>query len=81
MNETKKHETGKVDATPDQPSVRKLRALDADVSGRRLKVVFTEYSGRAGERCLLDRGLARLYERQGKVRIVNDNKQEQRKEE
>ena len=72
MNETKKHETGKVDATPDQPSVRKLRALDADVSGRKLKVVFTEYSGRAGERCLLDRGLARLYERQGKVRIVKN---------
>lgn len=62
-------------------SRRKLLLLDADVSGRKLKVVFTEASGRAGERVLLDRGLAVIYERQGKVRIVNDNKQEQRKEE
>jgi len=84
MNETRKQETGPVaaDANPQpQQANRKLRLLDADASGRKLKVVFTESSGRAGARCLLDRGLARLYEGQGKVRIINDTNNENKKEE
>lgn len=83
MNDTRKQETGPAHAdTNPQPqqTARKLRLLDADVASRKLKVVFTESSGRAGERCLLDRGLARLYEGQGKVRIINENNKEQEKE-
>lgn len=81
MNDTRKQETGPAhaDTNPQQPS-RKLHLLDTDVASRKLKVVFTESSGRAGERCLLDRGLARLYEGQGKVRIINENNKEQEKE-
>lgn len=84
MNDTRKQETGQAGtdakAQPQQQTGRKLRLLDADLSCRKLKVVFTESSGRAGERCLLDRGLARLYEGQGKVRIINENNKEQEKE-
>lgn len=81
MNDTRKKQTGQVPTeTKPQTAPRKLKLLDADAGGRKLKVVFTESSGRAGERCLLDRGLARLYEGQGKVRIINENNKEQEKE-
>lgn len=81
MNDTRKKQTGQVPTeTKPQTAPRKLKLLDADTGGRKLKVVFTESSGRAGERCLLDRGLARLYEGQGKVRIINENNKEQEKE-
>ena len=83
MEKERKNEEQKAqaDRTTAADSRRKLLLLDADVSGRKLKVVFTEASGRAGERVLLDRGLAVIYERQGKARIIRENDNNVKKKE
>lgn len=52
------------------PTDRKLATTDKDLSAHKVKVVFTARSRRSGERAEIDRGLARMYERQGKVLII-----------
>ena len=53
-----------------QPRDRELTTTDKDQSAHKVKVVFTTRSRRSGERAEIDRGLARMYERQGKVLII-----------
>lgn len=54
--------------TPD----RNLKYADKETSSHKVKVVFTRKSGRSGERTLMNKGMAALYERQGIVDIVKE---------
>lgn len=54
--------------TPD----RDLKYADKDTSSHKVKVVFTRKSGKSGERTLMNKGMALMYQRQGIVDIVKE---------
>ena len=64
--EAEGHITGA--GTPD----RDLKYADKETSTHKVKVVFTRKSGRSGERTLMNKGMALLYQRQGIVDIVKE---------
>lgn len=51
---------------------RNLKYADKDTSSHKVKVVFTRKSGKSGERTLMNKGMALLYQRQGIVDIVKE---------
>lgn len=70
MKSEKENPPKETDSAKTVCSPAKLTTLDKDISKHKLKVVFTAISGKAGERALLDRGLATMYEKQGTVKII-----------
>lgn len=60
----------------DAQEQRQLVTPGAGTPCLKYKVVFTASSGRAGQTVMMDKGLARLYEKQGKIIIINNEKGE-----
>jgi len=57
--------------TPESPKELHYTRMETTKINKRAKVQFTILSSRNGETTELDYGLAKVYEKQGKVKIIN----------
>lgn len=57
--------------TPETPKELQYTRMEIPTNNHRVKVQFTLLSSRNGEITDLDYGLAKVYEKQGKVKIIN----------
>lgn len=57
--------------TPETPKELQYTRMETTKINKKVKVQFTILSSRNGETTELDYGLAKVYEKQGKVKIIN----------